>query len=316
MQKYALKDHQTLKPVPSRLTRKTVNHIPRFGNCNPFMITHSFQNRIPPEVYQDFKIKRKTPAKTNILEVQQTPDASTILQQTPDASTIKVTSASTAKRRLFNDPADSEPQPSAKVTEWLSKQGAVHYPEQPESTCTDSSMPEEEKYGFKLPSWLCTDSAPKLIRQHRHLSGCPLVEEEKMAVARDNHEIVRRWLKDCSIEKKVGSGHVDVDHQAIQASAKDCKFRAHAEEIIKSIHPVGRYPVEQYIKELAKKEEQAITTARIFRDKWEESVEERMQDAALVNKKILAMRTYWRKNIAEQCSRGGKMVNLALQNYK
>ena len=160
-----------------------------------------FQNRIPPEVYQDYNIKQKTPpAKTKFLEVQQTPDASTILKQ----KAVKVASASmlTAKGRLFTAPADNEPQPSEKVTDWLTKQGVVRYPEQPESTCTDSSMPKEEKYGFKLTP--CTDSAPKLIRQHHHLSGCPLVEEEKMAVAHDNHEIVCRWLKKCSMEKKLG----------------------------------------------------------------------------------------------------------------
>ena len=54
----------------------------------------------------------------------------TILQQPPDASAIKVASTSmlTAKRHLFTAPADNKPQPSEKVTEWLSKQDVVHYP--------------------------------------------------------------------------------------------------------------------------------------------------------------------------------------------
>ena len=143
------------------MSRKTVNHIPRFGKCNLSQSRTYFKTGFHLKCTRIIILSRK-----HLL---------------PKLSFWK-----------YSAPADNEPQPSEKVTDWLTKQGVVHYPEQPESTCTDSSMPKEEKYGFKLPP--CTDSAPKLIRQHCHLSGCPLVEEEKMAVAHDNHEIVRRKL--------------------------------------------------------------------------------------------------------------------------
>ena len=48
-----------------------------------------------------------------------------------------------------------------------------------------------------------------------------------------------------------------------------------AMKIMAGISPVKRYPLQQYIQELKVNEKQAITTARIFRDKWEESVERR-----------------------------------------
>ena len=85
---------------------------------------------------------------------------------------------------------------------------------------------------------------------------------------------------------------------------------------MEKLSPVERYPLNRYIGELKGKEKEAITTACINRDKWEEAITSHENDIATLRKKELSMRTFWRKNIAEQCTHGGKIHNLTLHANK
>ena len=76
----------------------------------------------------------------------------------------------------------------------------------------------------------------------------------------------------------------------------------------------SQYPIVQYIKDLHQKEIEAIQTARIYRNKFEREECKAKEAAASAAKKQLSSVAFWRNNIAEQCSRGGKMVHLALKN--
>ena len=133
-----------------------------------------------------------------------------------------------------------------------------------------------------------------------------------MDVAQDNHAKVRQWMKDNEVKRKVGNGNIPSDKRAIQSSVDDCEFRDKASVILGGLEPVICYPVQKYIDELKKKEELAIQVARSYRDKWEEEITERHHDQIVAKQNELNIRTFWHKNIAEQCMRGGKMVNLSL----
>ena len=120
----------------------------------------------------------------------------------------------------------------------------ILYSEDDEET-TDSDIPEEEQ----LPAWLSSDGdgRPRLVKEKRVAKGCPVSERKKMMVSCVNHEINKQWLHDCSIKQAVGEGHVDLDKQAIQSST--CQFGDAAEEVIKQMSPVMRYPLKRYIAE-------------------------------------------------------------------
>ena len=119
----------------------------------------------------------------------------------------------------------------------------ILYSEDDEET-TNSDIPEEEQ----LPAWLSDgDGRPRLVKEKRVAKGCPVSERKKMMVSCVNHEINKQWLHDCSIKQAVGEGYVDLDKQAIQSST--CQFGDAAEEVIKQISPVMRYPLKRYIAE-------------------------------------------------------------------
>jgi hypothetical protein len=287
-----------------------------FGN--PFSLKLSFLNKVPSQAYENFTIRNESSIEkqqSRLMYVNRTPQ---------NFTTAYPSCLPSAKRRLFCSESEEVPQvdlqmsnsienqPAVeKVSTWLSDKQLLH--DQDDDQSTVSSMPEEEKCGFKLPQWLTTESAPRLVRAQRNFFGCKLTEEERMAVARDNHRIVQQWLHDGEVKRMVGNGHVDVAHQAIRTTAQHCKFAKQAEEVIESINPAKRYPLEKYINELKGKEEEAITTAKIFRDRWEESEKDRDQDRAVAKRNNLSICTFWRRNIAEQCTRGGKILSLAMQ---
>ena len=279
---------------------------------DPYVPKPNFLTKIPPTIYKE------------AFKTEQTPD--------PDVNHDDSNKPTTAKRRLF----PSQPQTGTTgnqqagtnqslvnastnqaqhIATWLAGLEPL-YDHEIDTDGSVSSIPEEEQYGFRLPSWL-NDSGPKLVKGKRRISGVPLSEQEKLNISRDNHTIVRRWLQDCSIERSVGKGHVDLSHQAIVAqSSNNCTFSKTAEEVLEKLSPVEQYPLKRYIGELKGKEKEAITTARIYRDKWEEAITSHENAIATLRKKDLSMRTFWRKNIAEQCTRGGKILNLALHANK
>ena len=276
-------------------------HISLFGFRNPLVPKQPFQKRIPSDVYETlYPITDTTPNER--------------------IGTIADTDHCAVKRRLFISPNSPKPPNSIasgnlyseNMKAWLEKCSEQHPLYSEDDDTTDTDIPEEEQYGFPLPTWLSSDGdeGPKLVKEKRVAKGCPVSKHKKMMVSRVNHDVIKQWLRDCSIKQAVGEGHVELDKQAIQPST--CQFSDAAEGVIKQMSPVMRYPLKRYIAELKKKEQEAITTARVYRDKWEDAIQKREEDVAEAKRKELSIHTYWRKNIAEQCTRGGKMVNLAL----
>ena len=276
--------------------------LPVYVHTHPSIPKENFLRKIPSSVYKNFTIER-TP--TLVRE-------STVLCNTKPQTLIPDSAAPDSVRRCLFTSEDCEIEnTAAKVTTWLAGQQTM-YDSDEQDKMTEFSTPEVEKFGFELPKWLKGKSAPKLVSQHRRASGCPLSAQERMDIARDNHTKVRQWLQDNDIKRKVGHGHIPSENQAIQSSVDDCEFRDKAYKILESLNAVSRYPVKKYIDELKKKEELAIQMTRVYRDKWEEEIAERQNDAIVAKKHELNIRTFWRKNIAEQCTRGGKMLNLSL----
>ena len=272
-------------------------HISLFGFRNPLVPKQPFQKRIPSDVYETLYPATDTTPNEQI-------------------GTIANTNHCSVKRQLFvSEPSPKPPNSVASGNQdmkaWLEKCAEQHPLYSEDDDAADSDIPEEEQYGFQLPAWLSdSDGKPKLLKEKRAAKGCPVSEDKKMMVSRVNHDIIKQWLHDCSIKQAVGEGHVELDKQAIQPST--CQFSDAAEGVIKQMSPVMSYPLKRYIAELKKKEQEAITTARVYRDKWEDAIQKRQEDVTEARRKELSINTYWRKNIAEQCTRGGKMVNLAL----
>ena len=155
---------------------------------DPYVPKPSFLTKIPPTIYKE------------AFKTEQTPD--------PDANHDNSNKSTTAKRCLF----PSQPQTSIKgnqqagtnqslaqqtstnqgqhIAAWLAGLEPL-YDREIDTDESVSSIPEEEQYGFRLPSWL-NDSEPRLVKGKRRVSGIPLSEQEKLRISRDNHTIVRK----------------------------------------------------------------------------------------------------------------------------
>ena len=275
----------------------------------------TFLKRIPNAAYKDL---HKSLNVTTIHPMAVT--SSTDIDQTPTEAENTITadlSANehlTVRRQLFVEESTgdlsglSQQQNGEKVTEWLLSHNKAQCWDK-EST-SSTTLPNEERYGFCLPPWLQSDDAPKLVSEKRPTTGIPVTEEKRMAVARDNHDIVRRWLMDCRIRECVGSGREELQHQAIQASADKCEFRQEAEQILSTMPTIKRYAVDKYIDELKLKEKQAVTTARIFRNKLEDSEKARTDEQQEANEELLRVRTFWRKAHSRTMFQGWENVTL------
>ena len=277
---------------------------------NPYVPKPTFVSKIPPDVYKEAFPTDQTPNQ----EILSNDNANKSIAAKRCLFTSQpndnINESIPAKSCLSISQPEASTNPDQNVTTWLAGLESLYDDDQETSI---SSIPEEEQYGFKLPSWL-SNNGPRLVKERRKASGVPLTEEEKLDIGRDNHAIVRKWLEDCNIEHSVGGGDEKLDHQAIVSqSSNNCTFSKVAEEVLEKLSPVQRYALQRYIKELKDKEKEAITTARIYRDKWEEATTSVEDGIAAARKRELSLRTYWRKNIAEQSTRGGKMVNLALR---
>ena len=324
MDKYALDDTQSLVQfIPALLAKP--KYVPRSHMWNPFSLKNSLEYKVPSTAYEVFapvinSQNEETPNPGSSAAVIPIKSSTTVIdsqnEETPNPGSstvvIPVKSSTTVRRRLFEKPSINERTSSEsvdQVAKWVSMTDPL---QDSESECGDNSTAVgEEKYGFPLPSWLQDESAPKLATEHRCLPSIPVTKEKRMAVAKDNHQIVSQWLRDCAVAKRVGSGSEVPLAKAIQRAGKSA-FENQAKVVLDSLNSLHRYPIGQYINELKAKETEAITTARMFRDKYEESERERTRDALQKKDEILGIRTFWRKNVAEQGSRGGRMVNLSL----
>ena len=181
------------------------------------------------------------------------------------------------------------------MIEWLLNHNKAQCWDKESTSCSSTTLSDEEKYGFCLPPLLQSDDAPKLVTEKRPTTGIPVIEEKRMAVAHDNHEIVRQWLIDCRIREHVGSGREKLQHQAIHATADKCEFRQQAEHILNTMPTIERYAVDKYIDELNLKEKQAVTTAHIFRNMLEDSEKARTDERQGANEELLRVCTFWRK---------------------
>lgn len=223
---------------------------------------------------------------------------------TPD-NVPKTTDLLTVRRKLFSTGPESDNQITevALGSEMLS--------------ATDEKMVKE--YGMVLPTHILGPNGPKLVKRNpvmheQCVSDFPHFEEKEMEErARTNHEIVRAWLKKADITAVVGKGKESTSKQAIQPQGKHSRFLEPANRMLQSLTGMQRYPIELYIKDLHQKEFQAVQTARIYRNRFEREECKAKEAAASAAKEQLSSVTFWRNNIAEQCSRGGKMVHLALK---
>ena len=285
---------------------RTTDHHPnmaRFGLRDPYHPTEPFLQRLQCELQKCSPVDQKYSQTGGIpISSQQTPDPAILCQEAP---VIQV------RRQLFasSPPLHNEDPTTDKVKTWLEKckdNNSLH-----DSTEQASQSTEEcEKYGFRLPSWLpVDDTGPKLVKNPRNA-----IFKDSNGISRDNHEIIKKWLQDCAVKRAVGDGHMEEDKQAIQPSHKTCKFADSAGQVIDNLSPIQRYPLQKYIGELQRKEEEAIATARMYRDKWEEANVRTMEVSLEAKKKELNINTFWRKNIAEQCVRGGKMLSMTLSS--
>ena len=309
MEKYTLDDLQSLvTAIPALLSAP--KFVPRPYMWNPFSFKNSIESRIPSEAYDAFvptTIPGPGPSKTDV-QNEGTPESG--------CGDVALKSSTTAKRCLFpciETPGSEFNSPDDKVAEWMSRIDPLHGSDL-EYDNASTVVADEEKFGFTLPSWLRTETAPKLVKEDRLLPGIPISEDRRQFISKCNHEVVSQWLRDCAVAEKVGSGTEAPERKAI-VSAKESKFQSNAEQMLKSMNALNRYPICQYIEELKAREREAVTTARIFRDKFEKSEENRAKDVLQKNRDILKVRTFWRKNIAEQCCRGGKMVNLSISKH-
>lgn len=190
----------------------------------------------------------------------------------------------------------------------------------------ERSMNEDQmvkEYGMVLSSRILGPNGPKLVKRNldaheecmREFPHLELKEMEERS--RANHEIVSEWLKKAEIANEVGKGKESISRQAIQPQGKRSSFREPAEKMLDSLTAMQRYPIERYIEDLHQNEDQAVQTARIYRNKFEhEECKAKMAEESAARKQLSCL-TFWRNNIAEQSCRGGKMVNLALKrSYK
>ena len=284
----------------------------RFGFRDPCRPTEPFLQRLQCELqkYSPITVKLMTggiPISQHVpISSQQTPDPAMLCQETP---------ATQVRRQLFTSspPLHNEDplRTTDKVKSWLEKckdnNSLYDSPDQ-----ASQSTEECEKYGFPLPSWLpVDDTGPKLVKNSQND-----IFKDSNGVSKDNHAIIKKWLQDCAVKRAVGDGQMEEDKQAIQPSHKTCKFADSAGQVIDNLPPVQRYPLQKYIGELQRKEEEAIATARMYRDKWEEANVRAMEVSVEAKKKELNINTFWRKNIAEQCVRGGKILNMSLSSKK
>ncbi len=75
---------------------------------------------------------------------------------------------------------------------------------------------------------------------------------------------------------------------------------------------INRVEVERIIIRLEKEKAQAQFSARIYRDLAEKTKQEKRELSNKLNKRVETVRDFWRNNICEGKTRGGRMVRAAL----
>ena len=190
----------------------------------------------------------------------------------------------------------------------------VHSRKSEESIC-DLCVAEKdavEDYGMLIPDYI-QDNGPRLVKFKYH-ELCN-VEKERRVIANANHAIISQWLRQAAIAEAVGSGKEKQSTQALQSQEK-ADFKDGANKVMSSLASIQRYPIDRYIEDICRKEKQAVEAARMYRNKFEEEQLKGKKAASAAAKQLLSVRTFWRNNIAEQCSRGGQMLNLSLKKLK
>ena len=229
---------------------------------------------------------------------------------TPDCVT-RPAGLPTVQRKLFSDG-----QPNCTIDNVASVIGS--------DNSKHANTTEEDEmvkvYGMVLPSYLLGPDGPQLVKHNLAASSYtasefPILEQQEMEeCARANHELVSAWLQKAEIAKAVGTGKESMSRQAIQVQSKQSSFLEPANKMLQSLPEMECYPIQRCIEDLQQSEAQAMQTTRMYCNKFEQEKCMKKVAAVAAAKKQLSSLTFWRNNIAEQCSCGGKMVNLTLKS--
>lgn len=123
---------------------------------------------------------------------------------------------------------------------------------------------------------------------------------------------MKLWAEKRERESKFGYGCEAEYHHAINPVAKQCEFEKVSREIFeRKLGPVERVAINAYIKELKEREANAVTSARIYRDKMEKCQLQQKRKAAEGLFRQQEIREYYRNSIQEGRTRAGLMIRKA-----
>ena len=291
----------TMKPIPDNLT----SHLSLDGK-------HEVQSPIETVMSENCSSTLHSPMKTNEIKqatIKHAPLRTKYLFNgtscSPDFN--KPLNQPPVRRQLFKD-SEADDVPSGGKDDKLLR------------------IPEEDKmvkmYGMVIPDRFHPDhcsskNGPKLIKRKPGSDDddFPYLTQRSIAdYAKANHLIIKQWMNQAEAAKLSGKGKEKTCYQAIQTQPQDKTFEEVTSNIVQSLPPAKRYPLQRYIKILKTKEEKAVRTARIFRNKSENAEYKLQVVKAAAASKERSIRAFWRNNVSEQCTRGGRMLNLSLNS--
>ena len=130
-----------------------------------------------------------------------------------------------------------------------------------------------------------------------------------------NEHIVRQWAIQKAKNSILGKGYDHILNSKIVSTADSCEFETPAQSIVSKLPPIEQICVNKFILELKDKEKEAITKARLFRNRCEDlilSAKRAEQNAMLREYRV---REFWRNNVQEGRTRGGRMLRESLKKH-